>query len=162
MRCSCFSVALVCFERRGSLPLASHGDAAWARIAAILGWRGGEMKYRQVARRARRLGMSVEHIVAMIRGYAAAAVATRIHSRGDPLAEKLEALGKLLEMIGADEVHLILDHGLIPCAESEARRLVRRASTLRFASSRRTRGVQLADIAAGACREEGVCDNDEC
>ena len=154
-------MALVCFERRPSLPLAAHGDTAWYSVARLLGWRSGEMKYRSVARRARRLGVSIERLLAEIEGHASTILSIRMHSRGDALAEKLGALKALLALLAADRVHLVLDHGLIPCREDEATRLVHAAS-LRFASSSRTRGIQLADIAAGACMDAGLCTRSEC
>ncbi len=161
--CNCFAVALVCFERRASRPLASHGDDAWLRLASLLGWGSGEMKYRSVARRASRLGVGVGDVLGVIHAEASVVTVYRVHSEGEPL-ERARVLASMLDELPVERVHLILDHGLVPGRESEARRLLGhwRVATLRFASSRRTRGIQLADITAGGCMELGSCTRDEC
>ncbi|WP_341871678.1 DUF3800 domain-containing protein [Pyrolobus fumarii] len=160
MPCKCFVVALVCFEKRGGYPLLKHGYRVLHELRRMLGWKSGELKYRSVSRLASRLGISVEQILDLIERGSAAVGAVRLHSRGNALEERIGALNMLLEDIGFEKPMLVLDHGLVPCTESKASRLL--GMHVRFASSSSTPGIQLSDIVAGACYHGLRCSIDEC
>ena len=157
--CNCFAVALVCFKRRPGIPLLKHGAEAYLRLLRMLGWKRGELKYRRVARRASKLGLSIASVMRVVWDGAAAALSIRMHSAGRPREERLEAVRRLLEALGEQAV-LVLDHGLVPGDESSVSREL--GMRVKFASSGKTPGVQLADIAAGACYHGITCSYDEC
>ncbi len=160
VKCSCFSVALVCFKRLSGYPLLKHGASLLGEVRRLLGWESGELKYRRVERRAKRLGISVTRLVSLVVAGSVASGSLRAHSRGEPLEERVGALRRLLNVLGLEKPLLVLDHGLIPGSESRASRML--GLRVRFASSGSTPGIQLGDLLAGACYHGVWCSVDEC
>ena len=152
-------MALVCFERRSGIPLLKHGAETYQKLLRLLEWRGGELKYRRVERRASRLGLSIIDVIRVVEEGAEALLSIRMHSAGRPRVERLEALRRLLDELEERPI-LVLDHGLVPGDESSAAREL--GVRVKFASSSRTPGIQLGDLAAGACYHGTACKRDEC
>ena len=150
-------MAILCFE--GSLSTA--GRKVYGRIVELLGWKRGELKYRSVARAAARRGLKPGEIVSVL---VSESLDYTVVCRDEPPAshdakEELlaEALGRLrLERISL----LVVDEQLVKGDASflRVRRLAgpagRRVARMRFASSKKTPGIQLADILAGCASHE--------
>ena len=147
-------MGIACFPR--AKPAEKAGHQAYRRVAEILQWRKGEIKWRKALRASRRLNVNPCGLTSVIREHAAYVGSDEMHienvasARLELAARVIRGAAARLGGIGL----LILDHGLLPGDSRSVGRLRRLAGMaslkVLFRSSGRVPGIQLADIIAGA------------
>ena len=157
--CRKVCVALLCYERGPNIDRTPF--EVYERLVSLLGWRRGELKWRSVKKAARRRGVGESRVARLVVEeslcYSLAAGHLVDPCEAGLLKERLllEAAERLASL-GLRAATLIVDVNL---ARPEALRRAARmlgASYARMGNSRVYIGVQLADIAAGACAENAV------
>ncbi|AEM38367.1 hypothetical protein Pyrfu_0496 [Pyrolobus fumarii 1A] len=159
--CSSVCVALVCFEKDASLDATPGG--LYERLAGLLGWRRGELKWRSVKKAARRRGLDVSGVLgaileaslcySVVRGHVGSSSETGL-VKGELL---LEAVSRVSGCMRGYSVSLVVDAHLAGSGTVRRAGRVLGAGYTRIGDSRVYRGVQLADLLAGAC-SEGLLD----
>ena len=162
-RCSWLCMAVICFIR-GSDYAEKAGLEAYSSVLRKLEWRRGELKWRKACRAAERRGLGCDELVGLIVRQAAYAETEGFHIESSVSETRIKLatslLGKAARSLGLVSL-AVLDQGLVPERDAVLGKLRRSISATRlrrlvFRSSKKTPGIQLADILAGyKCRNLG-------
>ncbi len=157
-RCGTLCVAIVCFDRVEGKPVDSYGRDLVDEIRRNLGVSMcRELKYRIVKRIAKRLSLDVAQLVSMIVDRCRFVSSKCVHLDDPYLCRKRGLVEVLRTACIIDDVALVvLDENLVAGRDRDVgyvKRFSGCVRRIRFGSSHRFPGIQLADLVAGFCRE---------
>ncbi len=164
--CSRVCVALLCYERGSSLD--STPSSLYARLVELLGWRRGELKWRSVKKAARRAGLDAAHVARLVLEHSVCYSIASGHLRhaGDAGGLKkrlfMEAVRGVAGSLAGRIAALVVDANLVDRVVLRAAARLLEAPYARIGDSRVYIGIQMADLAAGACSENMLSGGAAC